>query len=636
MLMRSLPLRVLAIGFVVLALPLLVDSFLFFQRAYTESIGDAKNNLKDLANVRAHAFSNLDLVRQVLLKEFMVLLDLENAFPTLPNKEMNEKLSKIEVIGPDFEAFVLDTGKEGQYTVLASNRLSSIGAPFEAPLLLRRVLEENTEGEFLRFEFSQTEKKEIPFIYVVRAIISEKTKEKEGILVIASPVPESASPILESVKENDTINNFAILTKEGVIFAATDPDLVGSFISKITFQQRMGIEESKQLGQLPLAKEPLPVITKDDSPFFEFIFRDQVQIAYLTPIPKIGLNFLAYTTKKELFSKSVAHFLFIYTIYGCIFLIGGAITYWLSTWISRPLVQLCSLMERVEKGDLDVRFKEEPLGFELNILGNIFNHTLDTLFENIHKAEDERVLKETYRTELAIGLEVQNNLLPQTVLKVPGLSFESAYIPTKEVGGDFYDLFLKDDTHVALTIADAAGKGISACLYALGVRSLMRTYLTLHDDVGTVLSQTNNMFLEDTDDTGMFVTALMGIYDKRNKILSYYSCGHVPGIVRKRDGQLIKLSHSGMALGLKESIPFKADTLKLESGDILLLFTKGLIDIVNDKYQHFSETRLHRLLQQKKWDTPQEIVRGLTEEVKSFILGTQQDEEISLLCMKVE
>ncbi len=635
MMLKSLPLRVLAISFIVLALPLLIDSFIFFQHAYEHSLSDAKRTLKEVATFRAFAISELDPVRQVLLKELTVLADLKTVIPHLPNKEFNQSLARINEIDPSYQVTILAPEKDNHFKILASSHPDIVGRNFISDILVRRVLEQGTEGDFIRFHYFPSQQKNIPYVYVVRAIQATPHAEPIGILIFTSPLDVSLAPLVQPVKERGSTLQFAVLTPDEVVFFATDPALVGQFFTPLSLERKLELTRVGQLGTLKLAEQPLLLIQRQSTPFFEFIFNNTVQIAYATPIPEIQLSFVAYTAKEQLFSKSIRHFLLVYSVYGLIFIIGGGVTYWLSTWISRPLVQICSMMEKVEKGNLAVRFKEEPFGFELNILGTSLNQMLDSLFENIQKAENERVLKETYQKELELGQEAQRNLLPQKIQHIPGIEVEGSYTFSKEVGGDFYDVFLKDDKRIILTIADAAGKGISACIYALAVRSLFRTYSTLHDDLGTILSKTNNMFLQDTGNTGMFVTALMCLYDVEKKTLSYYSCGHVPCLVRRADGQLVTLSHSGMALGLIESVPFQIDKIELFSGDFLILYTDGLIDATNDKYQHFSEKRLRHLLQQNKWTTPKEMVQGLLDEVMAFTGGELQGEEITILCMMV-
>ncbi len=632
--LRSLPLRVLAICFLVLALPLLIDSFIFFQRAYIESVKDAKEALRESANFRALAISEIEPVRQILLKEMNALLDLKTLIPKLPSTKVNQQLKKVETIGEDYEAYIVEREGEGKYRILASNDETQVGSFFKNAIFLDDVLNKGATGDFLIFRYSPILGKNVPYVFVIRVIKPSETKN-EVVLMIASSTEDELTPMIKATEERDLPISFGVLTVDKIIFSATDPKLVGNFFSPLSLEQRLQFTEVSQFDALELADKELPVIQREEEPFFEFIFNDEVQIAYMTSIPRLNLYFLAYTTKEILFSRSVQHFLIVYTLYAFIFLIGGGITFWLTNWISRPLAQLTNLMGRVAKGDLDVRFKEEPLGFELNMLGGIFNDTVDSLFQNIRRAEDEKIEKEKLQKELALGRDVQRSLLPGSIEKIPGIELEGLYLIPSEVGGDFYDVFTKDKKHVYLTIADAMGRGIYACIYALDVRSLIRTHITLKDDVGEILSMTNNIFLSETGASGTFVTALLCKFDIETKILTYYSCGHVPALICRANGEIISLEHSGIALGLKESNLYKTDQVQLIEGDLLILYTDGLIDISNSLHQPFSEQRLKTVLKQKKWNTPKDVVDGLKKEVEAFVGSEHLKEEIAILCMKV-
>lgn len=202
--------------------------------------------------------------------------------------------------------------------------------------------------------------------------------------------------------------------------------------------------------------------------------------------------------------------------------------------------------------------------------------------------------------------------------------------------GIFYCVESHQAGHYWLVVGDAAGKGISSCLYSLVVRSLIRSYGILYNDVGKVLSETNNAFLEQTGDSGMFVTALMGEYDASSGVFSYYSCGHTPGLIKRQDGAIELLAHSGMALGLLESTEYQVDQVKLGVGDTVIFFTSGLIGGVNEKNQYFSEKRLRELLQQRKWISSQEIVNGLVSEYQAFIGSASQEAEVVIVTMQIK
>ncbi len=626
MLKHSFTLRVLAISFLVLALPLLVDSFIFFQSSYSASIDDAKSDLQEAANFRTFSLSEIQPVKQVLLRELEYMFNLQAPKSLDDPEKFSHELSQIAQAGGSFQIFLLSLGEDDVYKVVASSLQSLVDTDFISYIKFADILKVG-EGTFIRYIYKIEENRYVPFVLIARAIIDKTTGKPLGLILITDDIEAQLNTVVATNKKHDSMR-FAILNLDGVALAATDKSLIGNYFDPVSKVRRKEIMASSQIGTHPLPVHQLPIIEGSDPPFFEFIYDDQLQIAYRAHIPKVGISIVAYSSKEGLFGSAVRHFLLIYSIYGLILVVGGGVTYWLSLWISRPLRQLTNLMGEVSRGNLDVRFEREPLGFEINILGGIFNNTLVNLLDNIQHAEDERVKKETYQRELAIGRQVQRSLLPPTVPEIQGAELAATYLPAAEVGGDFYTYLSRrsksGEEILVLTVADAAGKGISPCLYALSARSLLRTHATLLDDPGEILSCTNNSFMEDTGDTGMFVTMFTGIYHADSKILSYYSCGHVPPLVRRADGHIVTLEHSGMALGLQESKGYATNSIKLQSGDLVIFYTDGLTEV-------FPEKRMRSCLQQRNWLSAQEAVDGLVYELQDFMA----EEEVVIIALKV-
>lgn len=631
--------RVLGISFIVLALPLLVYTFIFFQLSYENALRDKQRDLKEVADYRILSITELEPVKQVLLQELEVLLELPKLISKMPSEKANEELKKIRDLGNPFSLFVLGLKKEGSYPIIASSEAKQVGTDFESFDQLPRILEEG-EGEFLRFEQDSETNTFVPTILVAR-VIQNDDGEPLGIFVISSNVQARLGPLLVSGGEKKDVH-FALLSPDGIVFEATDKNLQAQYFWPITATRRAEIVQTRQLGSYHLPSAPLPIkegeLTRKG--FFDFEFDGVKQIAYVAPISEIDIYLVAYSPKMNIYGTAMRRFIALYVIYGLIFLIGGITTIWLSIWISRPLRQLSAVMGKVASGDLDVRFIEQPLGFEINRLGNSFNQMLDRLFLQMQRAEDERVAKETFARELAIGREAQGNLLPKEIQAFQNLDFAHLYLPAKEVGADFYDLYSRKnrlgEEEVVLAIADASGKGVSACLYALGVRSMLRTYSTLHDDVGRIMGETNNLFNQDTGETGMFVTALMGVYNPQTGRLRYTSFGHVPGIVRRKNGQILRLAHSGMAMGLINIDRVPTDEIRLEEGDLLLFYTDGFTEAYDEHHRSFTEAKLMQTLQRRSWKSAEEVVEGLKEELLTFIGAMPQEDDITLLAMRVD
>ncbi|MFC2049401.1 PP2C family protein-serine/threonine phosphatase [Chlamydiota bacterium] len=638
MIKKSFTLRVVVINFLLLALPLLIDSFIFFQNSYNDSIQSAQKQLREAANLRTYSLVAAEPVKQVLLSELKYVLNISDKMESQDYETLTHEFAEIAHAWGEYQLIALSLSNNGYYKIVAASERIVVDTFLQSYQQFETITREGS-GTFIRYMYEQTAQAYVPYLFMAQTIHSKKTGAPVGILMVTANIQSQLNDIIIADPQAQNAQ-FAILNADSVVFKSSDPNLMGQHFNPISPVRRSQIIASMQLGNLQLPDIPLPVIRGDNPPFFEFIFKNQVQLAYQVFISDLNLSVVAYSPKEEFFGTAIRHFLLIYMIYGLILVGGGGVTYWLSLWISRPLRQLTHIMGEVSQGKLDVRFHEAPLGFEINILGRIFNNTLDTLLLNIQRAEDERVKKETYQRELAIGRQVQRSLLPSRVPIIKGAAVAGTYLPASEVGGDFY-AFLSKTTEsgeevLALAVADVAGRGISSCLYSLSVRSLFRAYATLHDDVGEILSLTNNAFNRDTGDTGMFATMFLGFYHTQSRILSYYSCGHVPGIVRRSDGQIITLSHSGMALGLKESERFKPESIQLYSGDALFVYTDGLLESTNSQHQIFSEKRLKDVLQTKIWNTAQDAVNSLAASVQEFTAGIPQEEEVIIVALQVD
>lgn len=318
---------------------------------------------------------------------------------------------------------------------------------------------------------------------------------------------------------------------------------------------------------------------------------------------------------------------------GFIVIIGGGGAMLLTKKLSKPLRHLIRVMEGVGRGNLSRRFKKKNMGFEINTIGEIFNETVESLNDNMEAVQKERIEREIYEKELRIGEEVQQAILPKELPRFPGVEMAARFIAAKEVGGDFYDFLVKDQ--LMISIADTAGKGISACLYSLSVRSLLRSYGKIYQGLDRIIKETNNLFCQDVGDTGVFVTAFVAFFDPKTKRIHYSNCGHFPALRLKKDGTIEKLTTEGMALGVTHFDQVAIDHTQLESGDQLILFTDGVVEAHNEEMELFGEKRLIQSLQQKKKWAPQRIVDEIIEEVALFAEGSPQFDDLSIVVIKI-
>lgn len=305
---------------------------------------------------------------------------------------------------------------------------------------------------------------------------------------------------------------------------------------------------------------------------------------------------------------------------------------WIIFMMSRPLKELFSVMNRVGEGEHAARYQKQKFGFEINSLGLFFNQMLEALSEHqkeieLHKLERQRLLQ-----EFKIGHKIQKNILSEP-MKIEGLDIAPGYLPAKEVGGDFYDLFPLNDEKILITIADTAGKGISACLYSLSVRSMLRSFALSCTSLGELISKANDLFILDAKESGMFVTAWIGIYDLKTKKLSYASMGH-PFAVLKRKNEFLELGTANMAMGIEKQSNIEIKEVLLMNGDLLVLYTDGVIEAENQAGQLFGKEGVKKSLK-GRFASAKATVFSLLQEIKLFSKSMPQTDDITLLVFKI-
>lgn len=429
--------------------------------------------------------------------------------------------------------------------------------------------------------------------------LTRMEKSGEGAWVIAFTLQH----VLKNFPiENEVIHpaSTSLVSKEGTILSSTDSQLKGLHLT-------------------------LPIMGEYELKGDEYVTIDRV-------IPKTNFSLMIAAPKAINFVDVPYFILKVIIALGLIIILGGGGAIILTKKLSKPLKNLIAAMEAVGKGDLSRRFQMQKMGFEINTIGNIFNETVDSLNANMEAAQKERIEKETYEKELLIGEEVQRSILPKELPKFPGVEMAARFIAAKEVGGDFYDFLPKD--RLMLSMADTSGKGISACLYSLSVRSMLRSYGEIHQKLDLIIKETNNLFCQDTGDTGVFVTAFVAFFDPKTKVFHYSNCGHFPALHLKKDGTIEKLTTKGMALGVDLFDHVATDQTELETGDRIILFTDGIVEAHNDAMTLFGEERLIASLKEKKDWEPQRIVDEIIEEVALFAEGSPQFDDLSLLVMK--
>jgi len=204
----------------------------------------------------------------------------------------------------------------------------------------------------------------------------------------------------------------------------------------------------------------------------------------------------------------------------------------------------------------------------------------------------------------------------------------------KDIGGDFYDFFRIDDDHIALVIADVCGKGIPAALFMAVSRTIIRSKGASGVSTAECITSSNRLLAAYSID-GMFLTAFYAIYNTKTGVVTYCNAGHNPPHLLKANGTVEVLPMSGnIIIGAFEDLEYKENTLQLEHGDTLVMFTDGVTEAMSPTFEEYGESRLDNVLGQLAAADCQKIIESVKADITTFVEDAEQSDDITMLVLK--
>jgi serine phosphatase RsbU (regulator of sigma subunit) len=624
---RSLALRVLLISVLFFALPLLVYFFVVLQSNIERALVDTVVRLRTLGESRALLLGQVNTFTERAIDTTLSILRINPP-------EDKGLLFKSIAEGGDYDSVFMIQEEKGSFLCTASSNPAMVGTDFSDDRFVHDVRRDG-ETSFLAFGPAGFQR----FLFVAKLIYGEGA-DPIGILVISQWVDDLIAELVESEGTKYPVD-LSLITRSGVIFASGNPALTLRQLRPLTETEKRELQVEHNIDPSRLIPggmdfSPIPNIVGAYN-----LERDGIKyIAVAVPVEGTSFALLLDASRSDVFGTQWARIWHILIIFGAILVVGGGVTFWMARRMERPLARLIDTMHDVSSGDLAARFSPLPHGFEINRLGTIFNETMESLGLHMERAEEEKVAKETYLKELEIGREIQRDLLPHQMVEYPGVEIAARFEAAKEVGGDFYDIFIKEGREetagdLVLTVADAAGKGISACLFSFGLRSMLRSYCVTHNKVGNIMREANNLFHHDAEDSSMFVTAFMAIYDPRDKTLTYSSSGHVPALLHRTSGDVEMLTTPGIPLGIQPAEELPEKQVQLHPGDLVLFYTDGVTEAVNHDSHPYGEGRLIAYLRSVGTLSAENVADGVLNEVHSWAAGAPQFDDITVMTLKI-
>ncbi len=292
------------------------------------------------------------------------------------------------------------------------------------------------------------------------------------------------------------------------------------------------------------------------------------------------------------------------------------------------LVGIVALPNRPGDGDYQVH--------ELQLL-TIVAGQVALQIENSRLYEEE-VAKQKLEEEMAMARRIQSRLLPSTLPSYLGVEIEAVNISSKQVSGDYYDMFERTDGKLAIVIADVSGKGVPASLLASNIQAALRGQCYNCDSPGVVLERINQQIHASTEPEH-FATLFLAIFDPETRILDYSSGGHNAPVLMRGDGNFELLEKGGLPLGAFDFGTYEEGQVELLIGDLLFLYTDGLTETKDPEGdEDFGEDRLNELLRESRQEEVSSLFSTVNTKLQQFsglADDDDADDDITMIGLKI-
>lgn len=329
----------------------------------------------------------------------------------------------------------------------------------------------------------------------------------------------------------------------------------------------------------------------------------------------------------------VYRFLIFIVLLSLAFIIAGSAV--IRRHIVKPLSGVSGVMEAFAfNTKCDASLGNNKISFyEIDQIQTAFeklSEDIDLYIQNIEQAAE---VRQKMEAELAVAAKIQRSVMPSEKKLLPrgcGLKASACLLPAKQVGGDFYDFFLKRDGKVIFFAADVSDKGVPAALFMILVKQILSNSLLDCKHLEEAVKYANDLLIQNNREN-MFVTAFICEYDKRSEKLRYVNAGHNPPLLKKASGEFVFLPKSkNFVLGLVSGANFNSTAIDFREGDRLFIYTDGITEAENQKGEFFGESRLQQSLNQDPHAELHWQMNSVLKQVKTFSGEAPQSDDITV------
>lgn len=477
-----------------------------------------------------------------------------------------------------------------------------------------------------------------------------------GVAAVGASLESLYKQLTEDGLGNSNIS-FALNHKGEVVLSSTK---TGPFaVSK----EHKDLRESKDSS---LAKEVINMASGTSNIALVTVEGKEYYLAY-APMPSIGWSFGTLIERDEViepannakdivikqseFFKNMMNSFYIkhlklISLYLVLLII---LLIWVSVVISKkaisPILYLKDGVKEIAKGNLDKKLNIKT-GDEIEALSDSINDMSSDLKKYMENLSMITAEKERIATELNVARNIQAGMLPNVE---PNFSNKKEFDlaagmnPAKEVGGDFYDFYMMDENHLAVTVADVSGKGVGAALFMMISKTVLKNCAMLassayaencEPDLALIMEQANLQLFENNKEF-MFVTVFFGVLDLKTGKFDYVNAGHNPPLVHHKNEegfQYIRNEKKNRVMGVRNNTKYQVHTINMSSGDKLFFYTDGITEAMNNQRELFGEQRLKSALDSlQDRENAKEILSMVGDEVKKHVGDAEQSDDMTML-----
>ncbi|HQU36059.1 MAG TPA: SpoIIE family protein phosphatase [Anaerolineales bacterium] len=261
------------------------------------------------------------------------------------------------------------------------------------------------------------------------------------------------------------------------------------------------------------------------------------------------------------------------------------------------------------------------------------NRQLQTAYDELKAAQEQLIEKERLEKELQVAAEIQMSILPDVLPAPEGFDFGGRILPARQVGGDFYDVFVLGNGKMGVLIGDVSDKGVPSAIFMARAHALIIAEADNSTSPGAVLRMVNEHITR-LEKSTQFVTALYGVLDTLTGEFSYARAGHEPPLLIGERGDIHRLPHEpGMALGLWEDMLLDENSIRLAKGSLLVMFTDGMTDCRDPNGAPFGLERIKETMRGLRSLSAQAACDRLFSTLMDYQNGAKQDDDVTLLAI---